>query len=61
MLAGVRVRVCQDASGRVNLDKAKIAWDRSKRIETTLVALRNLFGKPENKKLAQPADGTTYS
>ena len=50
----------QDASGNFKFKEAKCNWTRNMSIEMILTYIKNLFQKPEYKKLPQPPDGTTY-
>lgn len=53
---------CVDATGHVvaaEFDTLK-NWKRTYTMETVLLELRKSMASPANKKLAQPAEGTTY-
>ena len=53
----------QDSQGHVDFahhKTTKMQWNRSLRIESLLVYIRNLFIKPDYKSIRQPAEGTTY-
>ena len=39
---------------------ALFEWKETYRIESVLVAIKNMFMKPDYRKLAQPPDGQTY-
>ena len=53
---------CVDSKGQVLVDKFETLnrWKRNYTIETTLLELRKEMAAPSNKKLAQPAEGSTY-
>ncbi|KAG7194840.1 E2 ubiquitin-conjugating protein mms2 [Scheffersomyces spartinae] len=52
---------CVDTEGKVTngFDILK-NWKRSYTMETVLLELRKTMASPSNKKLKQPAEGTTY-
>ncbi len=49
-------------TGEVERDKFEVlgAWKEEYTIEAILTGLLKLMSLPANKKLAQPAEGTTY-
>ncbi|CAH2355544.1 ubiquitin-conjugating enzyme variant Mms2p [[Candida] railenensis] len=53
---------CVDDTGKVVVDQFDTLknWRRSYTMETVLLELRKNMAAPSNKKLSQPAEGTTY-
>ena len=56
-----RARPYQESNGDLSHSKAKLTWNKSMSIESLLVHIKLMLGKPEFKKNPQPPDGTTYS
>ena len=50
----------QDATGKCDLAKANIPWDKYKNIEIVLVGIKIAFQRPEVRKLQQPPEGQVY-
>ncbi|KAF8454742.1 ubiquitin-conjugating enzyme/RWD-like protein [Terfezia claveryi] len=53
---------CVNQYGNVDISKLQrvAQWNRDFTMEKILVALREFMAHPSNKKLPQPAEGTTY-
>ncbi|KAF2668028.1 UBC-like protein [Microthyrium microscopicum] len=53
---------CVDKNGRVDPTKLPclVQWKREFTMETILIELRRYMALPQNKKLPQPAEGTSY-